>query len=112
VTIGSVDQVRPHAQMMIYAGTEAAQLNRVWNLARQFGGQGVTVNNLAPVPILTAWNRAQMATEGAALVLCSEAGSCINGVNCFVDGGRALAWGRSWPTRMTATLAREEVPGP
>lgn len=111
VTIGSVQQVRPHPQMMVYAGTKAAQLNWAWNLARQFGGQGVTVNNLAPGAILTARNRAQMATEGealvqripagrlgepddlvgAALLLCSDAGAYVNGVNLFVDGGRAIA---------------------
>lgn len=111
VTIGSVQQVRPHPQMMVYAGTKAAQLNWAWNLARQFGGQGVTVNNLAPGAILTARNRAQMATEGealaqripagrlgrpddlagAALLLCSDAAAYINGVNLYVDGGRAIA---------------------
>jgi NAD(P)-dependent dehydrogenase (short-subunit alcohol dehydrogenase family) len=111
VTIGSVQQVRPHPRMMVYAGTKAAQLNWAWNLARQFGGQGVTVNNLAPGAILTARNRVQMATEGkalkqripagrlgtpddlagAALLLCSDAGSYINGVNLYVDGGRAIA---------------------
>ena len=110
VTIGSVQQVRPHPKMMVYAGTKAAQLNWSWNLARQFGGQGVTVNNLAPGAILTARNRAQMATEGdtlvqripagrlgqpddlagAALLLCSDAGAYINGVNLYVDGGRAI----------------------
>ncbi len=111
VTIGSVQQVRPHPQMMVYAGTKAAQLNWAWNLARQFGGRGVTVNNLAPGAILTARNRAQMATEGqalvqripagrlgqpddlagAALLLCSDAGAYINGVNLYVDGGRVIA---------------------
>ena len=34
VTIGSVQQVRPHPAMMIYAGTKAAQLNWTLNLAR------------------------------------------------------------------------------
>jgi NAD(P)-dependent dehydrogenase (short-subunit alcohol dehydrogenase family) len=111
VTIGSVQQVRPHPQMMVYAGTKAAQLNWAWNLARQFGGQGVTVNNLAPGAIQTARNRIQLATEGealkqripagrlgtpddlvgAVLLLCSDAGSYINGANLYVDGGRAIA---------------------
>ena len=111
VTIGSVQQVRPHPQMMVYAGTKSAQLNWAGNLARQFGGQGVTVNNLAPGAILTARNRVQMATEGealmqripagrlgqpddlvgAALLLCSDAGAYINGTNLYVDGGRAIA---------------------
>jgi NAD(P)-dependent dehydrogenase (short-subunit alcohol dehydrogenase family) len=111
VTIGSVQQVRPHPRMLVYAGTKAAQLNWAWNLARQFGGQGVTVNNLAPGAILTARNRDQMAVEGellaqripvgrlgrpddlvgAALLLCSDAGAYINGVNLYVDGGRAIA---------------------
>lgn len=108
VTIGSVQQERPHPAMFVYAGTKAAQLNWSLSLARQFGGRGVTVNNLAPGAILTARNRAQMATEGEALVqripagrlgrpddlvgaamlLCSGAGSYINGANLFVDGGR------------------------
>ena len=108
VTIGSVQQVRPHPAMFVYAGTKAAQLNWALSLARQFGGRGVTVNNLAPGVILTARNRDQLAVEaeslvqripaarigrpddlvGAAMLLCSDAGSYINGVNLFVDGGR------------------------
>ncbi len=109
VTIGSVQQERPHPAMFVYSGTKAAQRNWTLSLARQYGGQGVTVNNLAPGAILTARNRTQMATEGEALVqripagrlgrpddlvgaamlLCSDAGQYINGVNLFVDGGRA-----------------------
>ena len=108
VTIGSVQQERPHPAMFVYAGTKAAQLNWATSLARQFGASGVTVNNLAPGAILTARNRDQMAVEaealvqripaarlgrpddlvGAAMLLCSDAGSYINGANLFVDGGR------------------------
>jgi glucose 1-dehydrogenase len=108
LTIGSVQQERPHPAMFVYAGTKAAQRNWSLSLARQFGGNGVTVNNLAPGAILTARNRSQMAVEGEALVqriptgrlgrpddlagaamlLCSDAGSYINGANLFVDGGR------------------------
>jgi glucose 1-dehydrogenase len=63
VTIGSVQQERPHPAMFVYAGTKAAQLNWTLSLAREFGGQGVTVNNLAPGAILTARNRDQMAVR-------------------------------------------------
>jgi glucose 1-dehydrogenase len=110
VTIGSIQQVLPHPGMLVYAGTKAAQLNWAWNLARQLGGRGVTVNNLAPGAISTARNREQLAREGAAflpripvgrfgtpddlvgaaLLLCSDAGRYINGANLYVDGGRAV----------------------
>ncbi|HUN42094.1 MAG TPA: SDR family oxidoreductase [Acetobacteraceae bacterium] len=111
LTIGSVQQVLPHPRMLVYAGTKAAQFSWVLNLARQYGGQGVTVNNLAPGAILTARNRVQMASEGeaisaripvgrlgtpddlvgTALLLCSDAGRYITGANLFVDGGRHIA---------------------
>ena len=75
------------------------------------GPQGVTVNNLAPGAILTARKRAQMATEGQVLVqrippvglagqtISREQRCCcvripgrhINGINFYVDGGRAIA---------------------
>src|SRR3984957_6646125 len=64
VTIGSVQHERPHPAMFVYAGTKAAQFNWALSLARQFGGQGVTANNLAPGAILTARNR----VEGETLV--------------------------------------------
>ncbi len=109
VTIGSVQQISPHQQMLVYAGGKALQHNWAISLARQYGGQGVTVNNLAPGIIATARNADQRAgpdgaallarvpvgrmgvpddLAGAALLLCSDAGSYINGANLYVDGGR------------------------
>ena len=110
VAIGSVQQVIPHPAMLVYAGTKAAQHNWMLNLARQFGRNGVTVNNLAPGAIATARNREQLAVEaaelvtripvgrigtpddlvGAALLLCSDAGRYITGANLYVDGGRNI----------------------
>ena len=111
LTIGSIQQLRPHPQMMVYAGSKAMQANWAVNLARQYGAQGVRANNLAPGVIATARNRDQLAKTGdellaripagrigrpedlvgAAMLLCSDAADYINGVDLFVDGGRQLA---------------------
>lgn len=112
VGIGSIQQMRPAPDMMVYAGTKAAQLNWIANLARQVSGSGVTANTLAPGAIWTARNDARMSDPahraimearipvgrlgraddlvGAALLFCSDAGQYINGANLFVDGGLSV----------------------
>jgi len=112
LTIGSVQQQRPHPDMIVYAASKAAQENLVRNLAKQLGPDGITVNNLAPGVILTDRNTAALSDEayaarvrdmipsrafgeaedcvGATLLLCSDAGRYITGVDLLVDGGMHL----------------------
>ncbi len=112
LTIGSVQQQRPHPDMVVYAASKSAQENLVRNLAKQLGPDGITINNLAPGVILTDRNTPVLADEayaervrsiiplrffgetedcvGAALLLCSDGGRYITGVDLLVDGGMAL----------------------
>jgi glucose 1-dehydrogenase len=112
LTIGSVQQVKPHPNMMIYAATKSAVFNMVQNMAMQLADKGVTVNNLAPgvistprideeVPETEERIDKRMETPAGktgnpedcaamALLLCSEAGNFITGQNIYVDGGMSL----------------------
>jgi glucose 1-dehydrogenase len=112
LTIGSVQQIKPHPSMIIYAATKSAVLNLVRNVAMQLADRGVTVNNLAPGVIGTQRieeevpepderiNKRLETPSGnigspedcaaMALLLCSDAGSFITGQNIFVDGGMSL----------------------
>jgi NAD(P)-dependent dehydrogenase (short-subunit alcohol dehydrogenase family) len=112
LTIGSVQETWPMPTMLVYAGSKSMQHTWGLALARQYGAQGVTFNNLAPGAIETARNRAQLADPagrqwlldriparrfgkpedlaGAALLLCSDAGAYINGAHLHADGGRML----------------------
>jgi glucose 1-dehydrogenase len=113
LTVGSVQESKPHPDMVVYASLKAAQTLMVKNLASQFAAHGVTINNLAPGVILTDRNTGRLADAdyarrvkesipagvfgepedcvGAALLLCSDAGRYITGQNLYVDGGMGRA---------------------
>jgi NAD(P)-dependent dehydrogenase (short-subunit alcohol dehydrogenase family) len=117
ITIGSVQETAPSAEMPIYAMTKAAQENLVRNLAVANAPYGITVNNVAPGLIRTdrnafrrtdmdAWNRltAQANPIGraglpediapAVLYLASDAASFVTGATLQITGGAHIP-GRS-----------------
>ena len=112
VVIGSVQQAKPHPEMIVYAGAKQAQMSMVENLSLQFAGSGVTVNNVAPGTIYTDRNT-QVLQDPAYLkkcendipmgyignpedcaapvvMLCSEESRYITGINLYVDGGKHI----------------------
>ncbi len=112
VTIGSVQEAKPHPDMLIYSASKAAQTNMVRSLSLQLAKDGITVNNVAPGVIYTDRNvealsdpeYAKKVTDsipvgfygepkdcaGVVSLLCSEDGRYITGQNIFVDGGKSL----------------------
>ncbi len=112
VTIGSVQEAKPHPDMLGYSASKAAQTALVRSLAGQLAPYGVTVNNVAPGVINTDRNLAALSDEGyarhvASLIpmgfygekedcagivrlLCSEEGRYITGQSIYVDGGKSL----------------------
>ena len=112
VTVGSIQQYKPHAAMPIYAASKCAQMSLVQNLASQLAPFGITVNNLSPGVIDTPRNAAALSdpdysqavyakipmgfagapedcTAGL-LLLCSEEGRYITGIDLLIDGGMHL----------------------
>jgi len=112
VTIGSVQEAKPHPDMLVYSASKAAQTNMMQSLALQLAGDGITVNNVAPGVIYTDRNvealsdpaYAKVVTDsipvgfygepedcaGIVSLLCSEEGRYITGQNIFVDGGKSI----------------------
>lgn len=113
LSIGSVNEWRPEPTLSVYAALKAAQHNLIVNLARENASRGVLLNTLAPGLVATErnrwrrqdaadWERIQNAANplhragrpdemvGAALLLCSDAGSFITGANLQATGGGHL----------------------
>ncbi len=112
VTVGSVQEAKPHPDMLIYSATKAAQTNMVKSLSLQLAPFGITVNNVAPGVIYTDRNvealsdpeYAKKVTDsipvgfygqpedctGIVSLICSEEGRYITGQSIFVDGGKSV----------------------
>lgn len=112
ITIGSVQQAKPHPDMLVYSASKAAQENMVQSLALQLAPYSVTVNNVAPGVIATDRNvvalsdaaYAQQVRDsipagfygepedlaGIVSLLCSEDGRYITGQTIYVDGGKSI----------------------
>lgn len=112
VTIGSVQEVKPHPEMLVYSATKAAQTNMMRSLSLQLAPFGITVNNVAPGVIYTDRNIEALSDPeyakkvidsipvgfyggpedcaGIVKLLCSDEGRYITGQNIFVDGGKGI----------------------
>ncbi|HAN20479.1 MAG: short-chain dehydrogenase [Clostridiales bacterium GWF2_36_10] len=112
ITIGSVQEAKPHPDMLVYSASKAAQTNMVKSLAQQFAVDGITVNNVAPGVIYTDRNVDALSNPdyaakvvnsipagyygekedcvGIVVLLSSEEGRYITGQSIYVDGGKSL----------------------
>lgn len=112
VTIGSVQERKPHPDMLVYSATKAAQTNMMESLAVQLAKDGITVNNVAPGVICTDRNTQALSDldyaqkvldtipvgyygqpedcAGIVSFLCSEKSRYITGQSIYVDGGKSL----------------------
>jgi NAD(P)-dependent dehydrogenase (short-subunit alcohol dehydrogenase family) len=108
INVGSASGLNPLSRVFTYSASKAAVHNLSKNLAREWAAKGVRVNILVPgffpaeqnrkvlnpdrvktILAKTPMNRFGEAHEliGATLLLASDAGSFITGVELVVDGG-------------------------
>lgn len=112
ITIGSVQELKPHKEMLVYSSAKAALTMMAKSLALRLADYGINVNCIAPGIMLTDRNhdvtvdkqryinsvsqvpfgRLGEAEEcaGIAKLLCTKAGEYITGQNIFVDGGMGI----------------------
>ena len=112
ITIGSVQEAKPHPDMLVYSASKAAQTNMVQSLSLQLAKSGITVNNVAPGVIYTDRNMDALADveyakkvmdsipvgyygvpedcAGIVRLLCSEEGRYVTGQSIYVDGGKSV----------------------
>lgn len=112
VTVGSVQQVKPHEQMMVYSASKSALRNVALSLAMQLAPDGITVNNIAPGAIRTDRNAEALSDPAYAehvrnlipvryigcpsdisalmLYLVSEESKYMTGQDLYIDGGKGL----------------------
>ena len=112
VAIGSVQERKPHPDMLVYAASKAAQTNMIQSLSLQLAPFGVTVNSVAPGVIYTDRNVEALSDPayaakvtalipagfwgqpedcaGIVSLLCSDEGRYITGQSIYVDGGKGV----------------------
>lgn len=112
IYVGSIQQHQPHPMMAVYAASKEGQMSLVRNLGKQLAPFGITVNCMSPGTILTPRNEKVLEVPeyrqaclngipagrlgkpedcaGATLLLASEEGSFINGIEILCDGGAHL----------------------
>jgi len=112
ISVGSVQERKPHNDMLVYSSSKAALTAMMRSLSLQLVTFGITVNSIAPGVIATDRNADALADDayrkivlskipmgragdaeefkGIVKLLCSDEASYITGQNIFVDGGMSI----------------------